>query len=360
MRILELNRKQLEYFKEEDPFEFRLKDNVVISLMHGAVFEPEDETGSGNLPIGLLLGTRKEDNLILIWLYVDPECRRQGIGEALLASAFEEAKKNGCRNVAAVFPEEYGRELICRTEKEYFEAHGFHEKTKGLMTMALKDYEKEVSYGGPSFLDEAFALDELLREDPEEDDTAPGEDYDDREFFVRTHKDWYTKRLSLKEFAYNKKLHRAGKFILKGEAPVKVGTISELTLSQYKQVLNLCMENGHSGFPEELFDIPADYFDLEISSYVQEDTDGDNDYDDEIVCGVCLIHYNRREQALYVELLYALGKNYARSLGEMVRCSLMEAVKKYPEDTTVVLPCDERLHGPIMDKLFEELRAEKP
>ncbi|HAG69628.1 MAG TPA: hypothetical protein DCL38_06615 [Lachnospiraceae bacterium] len=109
-----------------------------------------------------------------------------------------------------------------------------------------------------------------------------------------------------------------------------------------------------SGFPEELFDIPADYFDLDVSSYVQEDTDGDNDYDNEKVCGVCLIHYNRKEKALYAELLFAVGKEYIRSLGELIRCSMLAAVDKYPPDTTVVLPCDREYHGSLMDKMFGE------
>jgi hypothetical protein len=210
------------------------------------------------------------------------------------------------------------------------------------------------SYEGPSFLEEAFALDDLLAEDPEAEagDEAPGQsDYDDKEFFEKTHKGWDIRRVNLEEFSHNPFLRKARDKILVGDAPVKTGAISELTLPQYRQILKLCEKNGHSGFPQNLFEIPADYFDLEVSSYVQEDTDLDGDYMAEMVSGVCLIHYNRQEKALYAELLYAVGKEFTRSLGELVRFSILAAVNKYPPETTVVLPCDHNYHGALMEKL---------
>ena len=382
MKIVSLNKKQLVYFKELDPFEFREKKDIDLTFKLGAVYEaeddfedeyweeyedeheedieedaqeePEDGSEEGNLLAGLLLGTRKEDGFVILWLYVEPALRRKGMGEALLAEAFLEAEKAGLKQVAAVFPNDYGRELICKTEKEFFELHGFKEEKKGLMTAEVADFYKQTTYEGPSFLDEAFFLDEFLSEDPSETEDVHKNDYDDADYFVKTHKNWEIKKVNLKEFSQNPNLITVGKRILKGDAPVRAGGVCELTLSQYKQVLRLCEKNGHTGFPDDLFDIPADYFDLEVSSYAQEDTDRDDDYNDEKVSGVCLIHYNRTEHALYAELLYAVGKEYVRSLGELVRCSIIAAVKKYPADTTVVLPYDREFHRPLMEKLFAD------
>ena len=352
MRIVTLTKKQLKYFKEQDPFEFRGREDLDLTLCLGAVCETEEEEREGDLPAGLLLGTKKADSLILLWLYVDPFFRRRGIGEALLLEAFEEAENNGLTQVAAVFPKDFGRELVCATEKEFFGVHGFTEEKPGRMVMPVSALGGETSYSGPSFMDEAFAMEALLTE---EEDTAPvKQDYDDRDFFEKTHKNWEIKRVVLKEIARNRNLHSTGQKLLKGLAPVRAGNIGELTFTEYKQILSLCEKHGHSGFPEALFDIPADYFDLEVSSYVKEDTDGDDDYDDEQVNGVCLIHYNRKEKALYVELLFAIGKERIRSLGELIRCSMIAAVEKYPEDTAVVLPYDREFHVPLLKKLFEE------
>lgn len=354
MKIISLSKKQLEYFKELDPFEFRLKNDIDLTLQLGAVFEAPEKDMEGDLLAGLLLGTEKASSLILLWLYVDPLCRRKGIGEKLLFTAFEEAQKKGLRQVAALFPQDYGRELVCSTEREYFALHGFSEEKKGMMSMPVEAFKKETSLSVLTFSEEAFALRSLLEEAEEDEEMPLKTDYDDKGFFDKTHKDWEIKRVNLKDFSENKNLHKAGMHILRGEAPVKVGNIGELTLPQYKQVLSLCEKNGHSGFPEELFDIPADYFDLDVSSFVQEDMSGNNENIDESVCGVCLIHYNRKEKALYVELLFAVGKDYIRSLGELIRCSMIAAIDKYPPDTTVVLPCDRQYHGSLMDKLFEE------
>lgn len=357
MKILPLNKKQLESFKELDPFEFCKRTDISMTLQLGALFEAEDDPDGlreGNLPAGLLLGTKKEDSLILIWLFVDPARRRKGYGEALLSEAFNEAEREGLKQVTALFPTEYGRELICKGEREYFAMHGFAEAGKGMMVMTVADHLNLPSYEGPSFFEEAFALDDLLTEDLETeapDEGSAQSDYDDKEFFEHTHKGWDIKLVSLEEFSHNTYLRKAGKKILTGKAPVRAGTIGELTLSQYRQILRLCEKNGHSGFPENLFEIPADYFDLDVSSYVQEDTDRDGDYTDESVCGVCLIHYNRLEKALYAELLYAVGKEFTRSLGELVRCSIIAALNKYPPDMKLILPCDHNYHGALMEKL---------
>ena len=354
MKIMSLGKKQLEYFKELDPFEFHLKENIDLTLRLGAVFEAGEEDRDGDFPAGLLLGTEKADSLVILWLYVDPLCRRRGIGEGLLCAAFEEAGKKGVKQVAALFPRDYGRELICATEREYFEGHGFLEEKKGMMSMPTEAFKKETALGSLTFTKEAFARDRLLEGADDAEEMPLKTDYDDKAFFDRTHKDWEIRRINLKEFSENKNLHKAGMYILQGEAPVKTESISRLTLPQYKQILTLCEKNGHSGFLEDLFDIPADYFDLDVSSYVQEETGGNNDNNEERICGVCLIHHNRKEDALYVELLFAVGKDYIRSLGELIRCSMTAAVGKYPPETEVVLPCNREYHGSLMDKLFEE------
>ena len=106
MKIVSLSKRQLEYFKELDPFEFRLRGDIDLTLRLGAVLESQEE-GEGNIPAGLMLGTKKGTGLVLLWLYVDPLYRRRGIGEGLLCRAFEEADKEGLRQVAALFPGDF-------------------------------------------------------------------------------------------------------------------------------------------------------------------------------------------------------------------------------------------------------------
>lgn len=356
MKLVTLKKNQLKYFKELDPFEFRDKKGIKLSYLLGALCEPQDFDGDtdvdGNIPVGLMLCTVKDKSLIIVWIYVDPAFRRKGIGELMLLASFERARAEGLSEVAALFPNEYGRELVCRTEKRYFEEHGFYEEKKGVMKAKVSDFDSLTFYDGPSYSDEAHARERLLTDDIQQEAESADADYDDDVFFEESHKDWETLTLVLKELSELPRLHRSAMHVLKGEAPVKVGGISELTLMQYRQGLTFCEKNGHSGYPKSLYDIPADYFDLDISSYVMEDTVGSGDYSDADVCGLCLIHYNKKQNVLYVELLFAKGNIYPRALAEMIRYTITAARDKYSADTKVILPNDKEFHRPIIEKIL--------
>ncbi|MBQ8945850.1 MAG: GNAT family N-acetyltransferase [Lachnospiraceae bacterium] len=66
-----------------------------------------------------------QDALIIRWLYVAPDKRGQGYGDALLSAALDAALSVGKNTVAAMFGPEPERDTICPDEREYFEYHGF-------------------------------------------------------------------------------------------------------------------------------------------------------------------------------------------------------------------------------------------
>ena len=69
---------------------------------------------------------------------------------------------------------------------------------------------------------------------------------------------------------------------------------------------------------------------------------------------MCLVHYSEKEKTLSVELIFTSDTDNLRGLAELNRVSLLAANKKYDPDTTLILPYDEKLHKPLINKLFGE------
>ncbi|MBQ7563610.1 MAG: hypothetical protein IJT16_06430 [Lachnospiraceae bacterium] len=122
-------------------------------------------------------------------IYRDTESELKWIyAEDLLSVMFQYAKKKGIDQVTAVFPGEYGRELVCGKENDiaFFAGHGFVPLKKGVMSATAADYERMTAYKGPSLKEEGLALYELFgditpeeygslaeMEDPKEPERSP-------------------------------------------------------------------------------------------------------------------------------------------------------------------------------------------
>ena len=219
------------------------------------------------------------------------------------------------------------------------------------MVATVADYERMTAYRGPSLEDEGLALYNLFGDiTPEEYDAMAGEEEDKKEpeeFPGVTHKDWEIKEVKLKSFAGLPALKNftARHLNFEREERVSYGRIGELSLMEFKHMIEICIDSHHTGFIENLAETPPDYFDTEISSFVKKDGKE---------VGLLLVHYEEREKTIYAELLFVFCEDYLKALMGLVRYVITKAMEKYSIETRVILPYDEKLHRPLVNKLLED------
>lgn len=329
------------YFRGLDLFSLMDREKTQPDLMLGAISDKEE----GAVPAGLLFGRSAKKELQLRWLFVEPFLRGKSYGELLLSKAFQHAVDIGAEKLRVLFPKEYGYESICRKDHAFFRNHGFHETENGDMEAEISDYARLTEeYHGPSFADESSMLDKLLSlevEDEEENESL----YDSEGYFERIHKPWDVRKAGLREFSRLPALQSFIKKVLEGKKALKVGNVGELSFAQFREAVELCEKNEHTGYLKSLLDIPVDYFDLDVSSYLMEE---------DRVSGLFLVHYNELAKELIVELLFTVDGKDPRGFAELLRFGLIAANEKYPAGTTMVLPDDEKIHRPLFKKLFGE------
>ena len=339
MKLYELNQKQLPYFKGFDIFGLIERKKTKPDLMLGAVYEGEQ----GGEPAGLLLGRSGKESIDLEWFFVDPLLRGKSIGEQLITFAFQLAEKAGKKLVHVSLPvKEFGYKALCRNDRIFLRNHGFHDTEEGEMIAKVSDFKKLTEEPDPLDYDDSDMVDLLLAEEPE-DETGEDTDYDTAEYFKKMHKPWPVKKAGLKDFSLLPNLHRFLKTVLDGKKAFRVGNIGELTVAQFRDGVERFEETGYTGYLNSLTETSMDYYDLELSSYTLS---GDQ------VSGFMLFHYNKNQRELIMEFLFSSDRENHRSLAEMMRYSLMATIKKYPPDTTLVLPYDEEIHAPLFKRLF--------
>ena len=116
MKIILLNEKNVNAFRELDPFETldRFSDPECLAL--GAV----SQVGRFDEPAGLLVYTIEQDRLIIHWLFVRSEFREHGLGSYLLMLAFEEADRRDLAQVAVRISDEYDMDDPEQSSWEFF------------------------------------------------------------------------------------------------------------------------------------------------------------------------------------------------------------------------------------------------
>lgn len=348
MKIISLRDNQLGYFKGFDPFELLERGDVKPGIRLGAVCESED----GDIPAGILLGTKREDALIILWIFTEGSLRRLGFAEKLLSVIFQYAKKTGTARVDAVFPEGYGRSFVCGREngRRFFASHGFVRLDKKIMTAAADDYDRVTAYNGPSLEDEGLALYELFDGIPPEEYPAFAKKEDEKnELAADTgtiHKPLEIREERLRRFAllpfFRSPVKRHAD--PQNEQGLSYGSIGELSLMEFRDSIEACEKKGHTGFLKSLLETPPDYFDMKTSSYMKKDGN---------IEGLFLTHYDEAEQCIYVELLFVSGNDHTNAVTGLLRFAIVAALKNYRPETKVILPYDERLQRPLIKKLLD-------
>lgn len=125
MKIVLLDQENVKYFYGLDPFSYLDAPLSPEIIPLGAVSEGEEQ----DEPAGLIILESYPDKLLIRWLFVDPEKRSQGYGDALLSAAFEAAERLDKKAVAAMYGKEPERKDLCPKEREYFQYHGFDSET---------------------------------------------------------------------------------------------------------------------------------------------------------------------------------------------------------------------------------------
>ena len=340
MKIIALNKEKLPAFESMDPLDVSRQKHFEANFMLGATRDDEET----DVPAGLLLGNMEKKQLTLRWLFVAPEARRKSYAERLLSEAFLAARDQGLEELTVTFPDVYGYKTICKNDRAFFLSHGFTETADGRMTAKVVDYDLLTEYKELPYEDATDILDRLLALELHEEEEEKEEADADAQF-ADLHKPWNTRSVGLMDFSGLPELQKFIKTILASKRSLTVGSIGDLTFAQFKEGVELCEREKHTGFLKSLFETPVDYFDMDVSSYTMAEG---------CVTGLCLVHFDEIREQLIVELLYTTDEDKTGSLAELIRYSLSAANEKYDPDTTLLLPNDEKLHQPLIKKMFGE------
>ena len=126
MKFIRLNKKNEIYFQEMDPFYMLAYAERMGNFAVGVTLT--DERGY-DVPAGLMIYTKREKHLVLLWLYVKAEYRMQHVAERMLYKAGQIALGLGLDILDAYFNNSPARELVCHGDDIYFREHGFNKLT---------------------------------------------------------------------------------------------------------------------------------------------------------------------------------------------------------------------------------------
>ena len=326
MKITRLNEKQIPYFRGLDPFEMLEREDLRGELVLGLT----EESPQGDHPAGLLLASFRGGSMVILWLYVAPDRRGAGYGEALLLAALGHAKKNGLKKIGAVFPEAYGRELICRDEQRFFtERHFSAEKNdriliadvEEMLADAEDDSDVVISLSAENALREAYALPE------EERKPAP---------FRKTGGKDVTVSLS--------RLKRCK--LLFSDAPAgNAVSVKELSLVALQKGMKHCLAHHDYVFSsEDLLSLPLTWFEPEISAAVVEEGE---------VCGLFLLHPEEKGR-LWAEYLCYAGKDAQNGVMNLLRFSAKAAAGHCDKGTEIIVRCHNKSTKALVERLFPD------
>ena len=343
MIITELSKNKLEYFKGFDPFEYTERKDFELSLVLGALIDD----GEGNVPAGILLGMEKENDLVILWLFTAGPFRRRGVSEKLLSNAFEYAKKEKFERLAAIFPAEYSREVICVGEREFFTHHGFSTVGENIMSVEVSEYEKLTEEPDINYGEELAKINLFGSIDPvsytEDEEKSEGEP----EILEAKHKDWKVREVSVQELSDVVAMktptgqYYANELARHVEAGA-INNIGNLSLSKFREMIKTCLKNDHSGYMEDPMSVPFSYFDPDLSSFYSDKSG---------VTGLFLMHYEAPIDTIIVELFFVEGGDTMKLLS-LLAYGIVKALEKYSVTTIIRIPDEEEIHKPLVDKIF--------
>lgn len=126
MKITQITKENREYFLSMDPL--MMMEYLDYPDTFGLAATVEDEESPKDIPAGLAIVTMMPDSLMINWLCVEEEYRIQGIGEQLLARIFDIAESRGNDTISAYFNQQFGRDMYCAGEEEYFRQRLFEKE----------------------------------------------------------------------------------------------------------------------------------------------------------------------------------------------------------------------------------------
>lgn len=103
MDIIRLDKEQIKYFADMDPFSFGDKLDLNGYFAVGAL--AHNKAKNVDIPMGLMICSLIEQGLVVEWICIGEKFRGYGIGEKLLITAFDLAAEIGCGKVFAYINE---------------------------------------------------------------------------------------------------------------------------------------------------------------------------------------------------------------------------------------------------------------
>ena len=325
MKITVLKERQFSAFLAIDPYGMLSRKDLRADVVLGLT----EETGSGDMPAGLLAASLKGEHLIIYWLYVTPGCRFRGYGEALLLAALQQAHLAGKTKIGAVFSAEYGRETICAGERRFFTERMFRESGKDRILVAeLADMLRDMERTLPE--DAMAQLADSLLDDDDEARDVPEQKTEVRKL---TAKDRTLKISDVKKNAT----------LCKPEPPESIRPVSALDPNRMQEGIRRCLSSHpYDFFEQELLTLPVSWFDLGISSAAVEEGK---------VCGLFLVHPEEGGR-LWAEYLCYAGKDAQNGVMNLLRFSAKAAIERCDKKTEVIVRCHNRSTKALVERLF--------
>lgn len=343
IKLVRLSDDEKILFAELDPFEMLERKSTLPEFVLGAV--STDDSKDFDTPVGLMICDILPQVLLVKWLFVSPEKRGEGFGEELLNAAMTSAKAEGKKYLAYYISSEYGREMICPNEEDYLEYSGFEHDTSGLVNseklyvLPLVDEEEEYEAEPIDIFKDIYRK---LEEIEEEEDSRLrskvdiGDTDSDREGDEEFLPKLTTWELTAGEVANSSLVGPEKTF--RDAIP-----LSRISLP----VLGACIRQGlkqhsYSGFSGDLYSLPVDWFDMELSSCVLSDGK---------VRGIFLVHKSSDSEYL-VEYLFDLQAGSQMQLMQMLRRSATVFAREYAPDTKMKIVSKRVVVKKLLEHLF--------
>lgn len=120
MKIIYVSDNDIEAFKKLDPLFMLARTSVCNRFILGGV---EEQDGIRK-PIALMICEQVQDRIIIQWLYVEQEYRRQGIGSSMFEYLVNLATDNGITRLESYFVDTYVRHKVTPMDDVYFKQLG--------------------------------------------------------------------------------------------------------------------------------------------------------------------------------------------------------------------------------------------
>lgn len=142
-------------------------------------------------------------------------------------------------------------------------------------------------------------------------------------------------RISLKEISETE-------FFRNPKMPQDVGSINELSETEFRKGLMNCVFSGRKSIPQDIVKKSIDFYDDYVSSFAVEEGK---------VLGLFLVRKNEMGE-LELIMLQSVGKDYSKRLVAMVLDAFRTAINLYSDDTVVVIPQNTPEARALTKKLF--------